>query len=220
MMRRFVVLVLASAVAIPALADDIPEWYAPFRGHLGSTFSDWTYDDPCDVFDGDLPDNSWFVSHPDWLDPYQDPCYSNAFAVQWLGYNGDPCASDWYDALPGPGGRQGGVVLGGASWNINNFVTDWPTIWTPITLTFNADDHPAAIGEQLGISLRNTGSGSNAAFDHVSLTYTLDPIYAFNEFITNWLQLGCGNCNGADLTGDSKVDLKDFVIYYLEHWLE
>jgi len=49
------------------------------------------------------------------------------------------------------------------------WVNDWPTIWTPITVTFNADDYPAAIGQTLGISLRNTGSGSNAAFDYVSL---------------------------------------------------
>ncbi|MHC4255531.1 MAG: family 43 glycosylhydrolase [Planctomycetota bacterium] len=52
------------------------------------------------------------------------------------------------------------------------WVNDWPTIWTPITVTFNADDHPASIGQTLGISLRNTGSGSNAAFDYVSLTHT------------------------------------------------
>jgi hypothetical protein len=112
-----------------------------------------------------------------------------------------------------------------AEWDILGirqlyFVNNWPTIWTPITVTFNADDYPAAIGQELGISFGNTGAGSNAAFDHASLTYTLEPIYLFNEFITNWLQLLCGNCNGADLTGDSKVDLKDFVIYYLEHWLE
>jgi hypothetical protein len=50
------------------------------------------------------------------------------------------------------------------------WVNDWPTIWTPITVTFNADDYPGSIGQTLGISLRNTGSGSNAAFDHVSLT--------------------------------------------------
>ncbi|GAG36651.1 unnamed protein product, partial [marine sediment metagenome] len=49
------------------------------------------------------------------------------------------------------------------------WVNDWPTIWTPITVTFNADDYPSSIGQTLGISLRNTGSGSNAAFDHVSL---------------------------------------------------
>ena len=50
---------------------------------------------------------------------------------------------------------------------------DWPTIWHPITLTFNADDHPASIGQEFGISLRNTGqSGSYVAFDHVYLEYT------------------------------------------------
>ena len=53
------------------------------------------------------------------------------------------------------------------------WVNDWPVVaYTPIEVSFNADDYPACIGEQLGISLRNTGSGSNAAFDYVSLEYT------------------------------------------------
>ena len=53
------------------------------------------------------------------------------------------------------------------------WVNDWPTIWTPITVTFNADDHPDAIGQTLGISLRNTASGSTAAFDYVTLTVSV-----------------------------------------------
>ena len=52
------------------------------------------------------------------------------------------------------------------------WVNDWPTIWTPITITFDVGDYPASIGQQLGISFRNTGSGSYAAFDHVSIEYT------------------------------------------------
>ncbi len=50
---------------------------------------------------------------------------------------------------------------------------DWPTIWTPLTISFDADDHPEAIGQRLGISSRNTGDGSSiAAFDFVSVTVT------------------------------------------------
>ncbi len=52
------------------------------------------------------------------------------------------------------------------------WVNDWPTIWTPITVTFNANDHLDAVGQTLGISMRNSGSGSTAAFDHVTLTVT------------------------------------------------
>jgi len=53
------------------------------------------------------------------------------------------------------------------------WVNDWPTIWTPITVTFNADDYPSSIGQTLGISLRNVGdAASDAAFDYVSLEYT------------------------------------------------
>jgi len=53
------------------------------------------------------------------------------------------------------------------------WVDDWPTIWTPITVTFYADNYPDAIGQELGIAFRNTGTGSDAAFDYVSLTYTI-----------------------------------------------
>ncbi|MHC4690451.1 MAG: GLUG motif-containing protein, partial [Planctomycetota bacterium] len=51
------------------------------------------------------------------------------------------------------------------------WVDNWPVVaYTPITVTFNADFHLDAVGHKLGISFRNTGSGSNAAFDYVTLT--------------------------------------------------
>jgi len=53
-----------------------------------------------------------------------------------------------------------------------HWVDDWPTVWTPITVTFNSDDYPAAIGQTLGISLCNAGAASTAAaFDLVSLEF-------------------------------------------------
>jgi hypothetical protein len=54
------------------------------------------------------------------------------------------------------------------------WVDDWPVVaYTPIEVTFKADDHPEAMGQKLGISVRNVGDpASTAAFDHVSLTYT------------------------------------------------
>jgi len=53
------------------------------------------------------------------------------------------------------------------------WVDDWPVVaYTPIEVTFKADDHPEAVGQKLGISIRNAGdAASTAAFDHVSLTY-------------------------------------------------
>ena len=56
------------------------------------------------------------------------------------------------------------------------WVDDWPVVaYTPIEVSFNADDHPEAIGKKLGISVSNVGDpASTAAFDHVSLTYTGD----------------------------------------------
>jgi beta-xylosidase len=37
------------------------------------------------------------------------------------------------------------------------WVNDWPTIYMPITVSFNADDYPETIGKNLVVSFRNTG---------------------------------------------------------------
>jgi len=54
-----------------------------------------------------------------------------------------------------------------------HWVDDWPVVaYTPIEVTFKADDHPEAIGQKLGISVSNAGDpASTAAFDNISLTY-------------------------------------------------
>lgn len=130
-MKRFVVLVLASAVAIPVLADDfIPAPWANdgyndrIPGVPSTTFSEWEYDDPCGVYSFDPPENSWYVSHPDFLNPLPiDPCSGSWFSTQQWGGDNDPCTSDWDDALPS--GRQGGVNFAYGSWDINNFVLPW-----------------------------------------------------------------------------------------------
>jgi hypothetical protein len=145
-MKRFILLVLASAIAAPVLADDlIPAWWAndgygnriqptgsdpcnPLRymgpsGLGGTTYSEWTYDDPCGVYSFDPPETSWYVSHPDYEDPLPiDPCLPYFSAQQW-GSDDDPCNPDWSDLLPS--GRQGGVNFGYGSWDLNNFVLPW-----------------------------------------------------------------------------------------------
>ncbi|MHC4722092.1 MAG: hypothetical protein ACYS6I_05205, partial [Planctomycetota bacterium] len=47
-----------------------------------------------------------------------------------------------------------------------------------------------------------------------------DPTDEFNDFIVHWLDEECGDCGGADYTGDGNVKLDDFAIFYLEHWLQ
>ena len=56
------------------------------------------------------------------------------------------------------------------------WVDDWPVVaYTPIEVSFKADDYPEAIGQKLAISICNVGDlASTAAFDHVSLTYTCE----------------------------------------------
>ena len=162
MMNKLIIVVLAFAIAAPALADDLVE--APFRNLPGSTFSEWTYDDGVGVYDWynpDFPENSWYVSHPDKEDPADwnsDPCNPTGFfgAQVWglsSGENwddpcnpyivGDPCGPLWADALPM--GRQGGVNWHIASWDLNNFVAEGPSakdIWVQMTY-FNGDVEPS-----------------------------------------------------------------------------
>jgi sucrose-6-phosphate hydrolase SacC (GH32 family) len=72
------------------------------------------------------------------------------------------------------------------------WVNDWPTIWVPITLTFNAYDYPESIGQALGIKMRNSGESSTyIAFDHLSLEYSLLP--------------------SPDIDGNDKVNLVDLA---------
>jgi len=55
------------------------------------------------------------------------------------------------------------------------WVDGWPTIWTPITVNFKADDFPAAIGRRLGVSFRNAGhEDSRMAVDHVTMQVSGD----------------------------------------------
>ena len=58
------------------------------------------------------------------------------------------------------------------------WVNDWPTIWLPVTVTFNADDYPEAIGKKLYVSFRNIGEAKSVlAVDYVSLgIFTIDGI--------------------------------------------
>lgn len=53
------------------------------------------------------------------------------------------------------------------------WIDDWPTIWMPVEITFNADDHPEIIGEKLEIGFRNAGdAGSELGVDLITISVT------------------------------------------------
>ncbi len=71
-----------------------------------------------------------------------------------------------YDYIPEKQARQERDIMGirRLYW-----VNGWPTIWQPLTLSFDADDHPEAIGQPLTIGFRNMGEpGSVLAVDSLS----------------------------------------------------
>jgi hypothetical protein len=157
MMNKLIALVLALAIAAPVLADDlIPpvtsqdgEWGpagTPWRGLPGSTYSQWTYADPCGVYDADWPDSSSFVPHPLKEDPWiDDPC-TGSFSGQYWGSDipdGEPCMP-W---IPSAYGRDGLVVFAQGSWDFNNFVHEQPAkdIWMQITY-WNGGTEPTEFG--------------------------------------------------------------------------
>ena len=134
MMKKLIALVLVLAFAAPAMADDIEEWYAPFRGEPGTTYSQWTYNDPCGVYDWD-PAEAWsFVPHPEKEDPDPSLVYGEP-AIQVWGNNmrdySDPCMP-W---IPSAFGRDGIVDFAFGSWDISNFIHEQPAkdLWVQIT---------------------------------------------------------------------------------------
>ena len=143
MMNKLIVLVLALAIAAPALADDLIA--PPWRNEPGSTYSQWTYDDPCGVYDWDPPEVYSFVPHPEKEDPTfpWDPCQP-FFSGQVWGSNDDPCAPVWYDSIAG---RNGVIDFAYGSWDIGNFVHDQPTknMWVQITY-YNGSEVPTEFG--------------------------------------------------------------------------
>ncbi|MEM7538431.1 MAG: family 43 glycosylhydrolase [Chloroflexota bacterium] len=51
-----------------------------------------------------------------------------------------------------------------------HWVNGWPTVWTPLTVSFAADEYPELIGQPLGMSLGNVGEqNSVAAFDFINV---------------------------------------------------
>jgi hypothetical protein len=113
------------------------------------------------------------------------------------------------------------------------WVDDWPVVaYTPIEVTFSADDYPAAIGQKLRISVRNVGSASSdAAFDYVSLTYTTPPpptpdidnngdvnFVDYSLFSAQFMGTESNDFNAADFTTDGNVDYNDLDIF-ADNWL-
>jgi hypothetical protein len=55
------------------------------------------------------------------------------------------------------------------------WVNGWPTIYTPVEVSFNADDYPEAIGKKLNVSFRNVGEAASVlVVDLASLIFISD----------------------------------------------
>jgi hypothetical protein len=97
MMKKLIVLVMALAIAVPALADDFSP--APFRYDPGSTYMEWTYDAdaPYSGYNDrwDIPDTHSFVTHPlkedpaDWQGDWEEWGYEFINGTPY-----DPCVPD------------------------------------------------------------------------------------------------------------------------------
>ena len=161
MTKKRIVLVLVLSFATPALADDyIPAPWANdgadnrIPGLPGSTYSEWTYDDPIGVYSWDPPESSWIVPHPDKLDPEPiDPCNPSYFSAQRWGIHydpclpgGDPCNPPWQDVLPyGFKVRQGGINYAYASWDLNNFIHNQQFKDIRVQVTYFTGAGPAGV---------------------------------------------------------------------------
>ena len=182
MMNKLIVLVLALAIAAPAVADDLIP--APFRNEPGSTYSHWTYNDPCGVYDFDPPESSWYVEHPDKEPPgpmpYWDPC-SPYFSMQVWGSNDDPCAPVWYDNILG---RQGVIDFAYGSWDMQNFVHDQPAkdLWVQITY-FNGTEVPTEFGFGAGSGADPCAEPSMGAYEGPDSTWPSDM-----EIMWSWME--------------------------------
>ncbi len=54
-----------------------------------------------------------------------------------------------------------------------HWINEWPTIWMPVEVSFNADDYPETINQKLGIGFRNAGeAGSELAVDLITISLT------------------------------------------------
>jgi len=88
-MKKLIVLVMAVAIAVPALADDFSP--APFRGMPGSMYMEWSYDSDApnpeinDRWDG--AEGNSFVPHPEKEDPWDWQGDYEEWGYEFL----DPC---------------------------------------------------------------------------------------------------------------------------------
>lgn len=229
MMNKLIVLVLALAIAAPALADDMvaPSW----RGDPGSTYSEWTYDDPCDVYDGDFPEISSFVGGLLNLDnsPAGDPCSwgDPTFSAQWWGSNdSDPCAPTppW---IPGAFGRTGLVDFAFGSWDLNNFVDDLPAKDMWVQITYYAGGGPAEIEwmeagypgppDPCGPSAWGWWEGLTDPEDPCSFAYFEGPLAEWETWagdpLETWMDDGGGEQYVEDWTLESSQPLGDGWIH-------
>ncbi len=159
-MDKLLVLVLALAIAAPALADDFSP--APFRDEPGSMFMEWSYDEAPpvpgridDIWDG--ADNNTFVPHPakgdpiDWQDAYTNSIgpgpsdapagldFTGVYGSQMWAVGPTDTPTEW---LSDVSLTRLGVLdnFAGGSWEMHNFISDAPAKDFYIQITYATTD--------------------------------------------------------------------------------
>jgi hypothetical protein len=115
-------------------------------------------------------------------------------------------------------------------WKIYMVRTDgsgnklWESVYPPTSVGHTSGEYFNLTSDGGYIVFTDTdafwGSVGAEAMGFMKIASDFDPIDEFNDFIVHWLDTECGDCGGADYTGDGYVKLDDFAIFYLEHWLQ
>jgi len=175
----------------------VEEWHKTFGQPRGYN-ANYIHDEAYGV--RQTPDGGYIIvgGSGDENESYSSCTHSCGCSDEWMAYLVKTDSSgnlEWEDVYPcwADAGNTAGEYLGLTSDGGYIVFTDTDAFWDTIG------------AEAMGF---------------MKIASDVEPIDEFNDFIAHWLDQSCGDCGGADYTGDGNVKLEDFAIFYLEHWLQ